>query len=78
MLVLFRETLGSHGRVGQVPDYEDAPEHGEAAIGDEDGLPGFEGAAAGDQGEAVREQAADDLLCSVLAQVVSLICGKGK
>lgn len=78
MLVLFRETLGSHGRIGQVPDYEDAPEYGEAAIGNEDGLPGFESAAARDQGEAVSEQAANDLLCAVLAQIVSLRYGSRK
>lgn len=56
--------MGAHGRVGEVVEDEETPEDGEGAVGDEDCLPGGEGAGV-EEGEAVGEEAADDLLAAV-------------
>ena len=39
LLILFREALSAHGRVGEPVEDEQAPEEGDAAVSDENSLP---------------------------------------
>lgn len=64
-LVFLGEALGAHRAVGQPVQHEEAPDDREAAVADEDGLPGVDRGRIRDEGEAVGEEAANDLLTTV-------------
>lgn len=64
MLFLFSPAFGSHRGVRHPPSDEHAEENGDDAVGEEEPLPGFEGTGF-DEGEAVGEKTADDLLGAV-------------
>lgn len=53
LFILFAEAFGSHGRVWQPPQHEKTPEDRENAIGDKNGLPGFERSLVTDEREAI-------------------------
>lgn len=78
MLVLFCETFRSHGRVWKPPDDENPPEDREAAVGDEDCLPGLESVVAGNERETVGEETADDLLPGRRIRFALVNCGRKK
>lgn len=65
MLVLLAEAFRAHGRVGHPPHDKQSPQDGQTSVGEEQRLPGLEYFVASNEGEAVGEQAADDLLGAV-------------
>lgn len=64
LLVVLREAFGSHGGVREEPKNETAPEDGERAIRDEDGLVASDDLVP-NQREAICEQSAHNLLSSI-------------
>lgn len=74
--VCFAKTFGAHGGVRH-PDYdEDTPEKGKTGVGDEYRLPGFQGAGF-EEGEAVSEESADDLLSALFWSSSLALSGVG-
>lgn len=64
MLVLLRKALGSHGAIGHPPAHKKTKKDGDDAIDEEKPLPGFQ-RPSGDEGEAIGEETANDLLGAV-------------
>lgn len=65
MLVLLGEALCAHGRVRHHDQQHDAVQDRDAAVGQEERLPGLDRLVVAQKTEAVRQEAADDLLTAV-------------
>jgi hypothetical protein len=59
--VIFTKAFSTHGGVGHPPANKNAVDDGDAAVDEEEHLPGLESASL-DEREAVRQKAADNLL----------------